>query len=61
MKCPKCNSDSRVIDTRDNGTSIQRRRICARLDCGERFSTVELSAAAIKALSAAVDTLLGGA
>ncbi len=40
MQCPHCgNVDSRVIDSRDNGETVQRRRRCDR--CNERFTTVE--------------------
>ena len=40
MKCPYCGFvESRVIDSRDQGGVIQRRRRCEH--CHERFSTVE--------------------
>ncbi len=40
MFCPFCsNSDSKVIDSRDSGESIRRRRECLR--CGLRFTTYE--------------------
>ncbi|MEA3408340.1 MAG: transcriptional regulator NrdR [Chloroflexota bacterium] len=40
MKCPFCgSSDSRVVDTRDVGDRIRRRRECK--DCGQRFTTYE--------------------
>ncbi len=40
MRCPYCgNFDSKVIDSRDNGETVQRRRRCER--CNERFTTVE--------------------
>lgn len=42
MRCPYCrNSDSRVIDSReqDEGQAIRRRRSCT--ECGRRFTTVE--------------------
>ena len=40
MLCPYCdNSDSRVIDSRDSGDGIRRRREC--LGCGRRFTTYE--------------------
>ena len=41
MKCPRCQSDSRVIATREP----KRRRQCTA--CGHRWSTVELSAAEV--------------
>jgi transcriptional repressor NrdR len=44
MNCPFCrNEDSRVVDSRpvDDGTAIRRRRECPQ--CGQRFSTQELS------------------
>lgn len=41
MRCPVCNSDSKVVETRlnDGGTSIRRRREC--VACGKRFTTYE--------------------
>lgn len=40
MKCPYCGSaDSRVIDSRDIGDGIRRRRQC--LGCSSRFTTYE--------------------
>ena len=40
MQCPYCGyDDSRVVDSRDNGETVQRRRRCER--CHERFTTVE--------------------
>ena len=44
MNCPFCRfDDSRVVDSRpvDDGTAIRRRRECPQ--CGQRFSTQELS------------------
>ncbi len=40
MKCPYCSSsNSRVIDTREVGDAIRRRRECQ--DCSQRFTTYE--------------------
>ena len=40
MFCPSCNhDDSRVIDSRDSGDGIRRRRVC--VGCGRRFTTYE--------------------
>ncbi|NPA90105.1 MAG: transcriptional repressor NrdR [Chloroflexi bacterium] len=40
MICPYCGfEDSRVVDTRDIGRTIRRRRECRR--CGKRFTTYE--------------------
>lgn len=40
MRCPYCHEgDSRVIDSREVGNSIRRRRECMR--CGQRFTTYE--------------------
>jgi transcriptional repressor NrdR len=40
MFCPFCQEgDSRVIDTREVGSAIRRRRECSR--CGQRFTTYE--------------------
>lgn len=40
MKCPHCGqSQSRVIDTRDSGDGIRRRRLCT--SCEQRFTTYE--------------------
>ncbi|MBW7882447.1 MAG: transcriptional repressor NrdR [Caldilineaceae bacterium] len=44
MNCPHCgHSAHRVIDTRDTGDAIRRRRQCER--CGQRFTTYEHVAA----------------
>lgn len=40
MMCPKCNSKSRVINSRPSNYGIYRRRQC--LECGHRFSTQEV-------------------
>lgn len=40
MRCPACHhEDSRVVDSRESGDGIRRRRACQA--CGHRFSTVE--------------------
>ena len=40
MRCPKCNSDeSKVVESRDTGGSIRRRRECD--DCSARYTTYE--------------------
>ncbi len=40
MQCPYCGYyDSRVVDSRDTGETVQRRRRCER--CHERFTTTE--------------------
>ncbi len=40
MKCPQCQNDhSRVVDSRDSGDSVRRRRQCS--ECSERFTTYE--------------------
>src|SRR5512146_3444022 len=40
MQCPHCGwIESKVIDSRDNGETVQRRRRCER--CNERFTTME--------------------
>lgn len=40
MHCPKCNSkDSKVLESRDSGEAIRRRREC--LNCGARWNTYE--------------------
>lgn len=40
MHCPKCGSEeSKVIESRDAGSAIRRRREC--LDCNNRFTTYE--------------------
>jgi transcriptional repressor NrdR len=41
MTCPWCGHDSsRVVDSRDTGTLVRRRRACE--GCGERFTTHEV-------------------
>ena len=40
MHCPKCGDDeSRVVESRDTGDSVRRRREC--LKCGNRYTTYE--------------------
>jgi transcriptional repressor NrdR len=40
MHCPKCGDDeSKVIESRDTGDSVRRRREC--LKCGNRYTTYE--------------------
>jgi transcriptional repressor NrdR len=40
MHCPKCgNDDSKVIESRDTGDAVRRRREC--LKCGNRYTTYE--------------------
>ena len=44
MKCPYCvEGDTKVIDTREVGDSVRRRREC--LECRQRFTTYERAAA----------------
>ncbi len=41
MNCPNCGSlQVKVVDSRRKEASISRRREC--LDCGKRFSTIEV-------------------
>ena len=40
MTCPVCNAKTRILETRSDEESINRRRECLR--CGFRFSTVEM-------------------
>jgi transcriptional repressor NrdR len=43
MRCPRCESASRVLESRsaENGASVRRRRECS--SCGHRFTTYERS------------------
>ena len=46
MKCPFCGHNrSRVLDTRDSGDGIRRRRLC--LNCNKRFTTYEQVSVAV--------------
>ncbi|HHB90441.1 MAG TPA: transcriptional repressor NrdR [Anaerolineae bacterium] len=46
MKCPYCgHTRSRVLDTRDSGDGIRRRRLC--LNCQKRFTTYEQVSVAV--------------
>lgn len=46
MKCPFCGHNrSRVLDTRDSGDGIRRRRLC--LHCDKRFTTYEQVSVAV--------------
>jgi hypothetical protein len=43
MKCPKCQSESRVIETRTVPPDMsRRRRACTSNPCGFRFTTLEV-------------------
>ena len=43
MECPHCKgSKSEVLETRNAGSAVRRRRRCLEEKCGERFSTMEL-------------------
>jgi len=43
MRCPRCLSDTQVVDSRpaDGGDQVRRRRRCVSKKCGHRFSTYE--------------------
>lgn len=44
MRCPHCDAEKhKVVDTRDTGDAIRRRRQCE--ECGQRFTTYEHVAA----------------
>lgn len=67
MTCPVCGGQLIVIDSRPSEDSIYRRRKC--VECGHRFSTIEIDAdlyaqemdAVKKATRKAVDTALAAA
>jgi Zn ribbon nucleic-acid-binding protein len=40
MTCPNCNGKTKVVDSRTDEDSTERRREC--VECGYRFSTVEV-------------------
>ena len=50
MQCPKCQSATRVLETRQGRHGTRRRRECRK--CGHRFSTYELPLVALVALEA---------
>lgn len=39
MHCQKCNTMTKVIDSRKKDDAVRRRRVCP--SCGDRFTTVE--------------------
>lgn len=41
MKCPKCEKDTRVTETRESNNKVRRRRRCQNSLCGHIFSTYE--------------------
>lgn len=43
VQCPRCNGESKVIDSRDGESARRRRRQCLR--CKNRYSTYEIHAA----------------
>jgi transcriptional regulator NrdR family protein len=44
MRCPKCQSDSSVTETRPVGELLRRRRRCDSNACSHRFTTIEAHA-----------------
>lgn len=42
VQCPKCNGESKVIDSRDEESARRRRRQCN--GCGNRYTTYEIHA-----------------
>lgn len=40
MNCPKCDSDTKVYDSRGGAWCIRRKREC--LNCKRRFNTIEI-------------------
>ena len=46
MKCIYCGGRTRVIDKRESGNGVRRRRLC--LECGRRFTTYERPACVLK-------------
>lgn len=42
IQCPRCNGESKVIDSRDGESARRRRRECLR--CKNRYSTYEIQA-----------------
>lgn len=42
MKCGTCGADTKVIDSRDKGAMVWRRRECLRVLCRTRFTTMEI-------------------
>lgn len=42
MLCPKCERDSRVVETRSVAGNMQRRRrVCSDVNCNNKFTTIE--------------------
>ncbi|MHB1700472.1 MAG: NrdR family transcriptional regulator [Acidobacteriaceae bacterium] len=41
MECPRCGAETKVINSRQMPLYVRRRRMC--LECGHRFSTIEVS------------------
>lgn len=41
MHCPKCNAESRVLETRGVNGNNRRRRACSDITCDHRFTTIE--------------------
>jgi transcriptional regulator NrdR family protein len=44
MRCPVCDSKTRVIESEPSGPrgEVRRRRACMNQPCGHRFSTLEI-------------------
>lgn len=41
VKCPFCQAETKVTDTRESEDSVRRRRECGNEKCGKRFTTYE--------------------
>lgn len=42
LPCPKCDANTRVLETRSLDGAIRRRRECHNEQCNHRFSTLEV-------------------
>ena len=47
VPCPSCDGATVVVDARSNAGRARRRRAC--VDCGQRFTTYEMTAAQLEA------------
>jgi transcriptional regulator NrdR family protein len=60
MKCPKCNSKTKTVDSRahSHGLQVKRRKLCVREECGNRFNSFEINEDALDMMEKKAKTRL---
>lgn len=58
MKCPRCKSESSVIDSRESRETVRRRRQCLNKNCQHRWTTWEVEDRTMRATKRARDAFI---